>query len=58
MYKYRVEIRNSPNWQSFKTATLGVSIESPNLRGEKLASILDFVETRFDYLRIDVTDAL
>ncbi len=58
MNKYKVEICNSPNWQSFDTATFGVSIESPNWRGEKLEAILDFASKRFRRIRIDVTDAL
>jgi len=58
MTPYRIEVRNSPNWQQRKAATLGVSITSPNWQDDKFASILGFAATRFLAINIDVTDAL
>jgi tRNA-dependent cyclodipeptide synthase len=58
MSRYKVIVRNSPNWRQHKAATLGVSVPSPNWQDEKFASIMDFCAAHFEIIRIDVTDAL
>jgi tRNA-dependent cyclodipeptide synthase len=58
MGDYKIEVRNSDGWRNHKVATLGVSVPSTNWQGDKLASILDFCATNFNFVRIDVTDAL
>ena len=45
-------------YSRYKAATLGVSVASPNWHGDKFASILDWAATKFETIRIDVTDAL
>ena len=56
--RYKIEIRNSPEWRKFTAATLGVSVTSPNWQNDKLASILHFSESHFNSVRVDVSDAL
>lgn len=58
MSRYKIVVRNSPNWRKKKAATLGVSVTSPNWQGEKFAAILEFAAANFETIRIDVTDAL
>ena len=58
MSTYRVEVCKSPEWRRHKTATLGVSVPSPNWGDEKFAAILSFAARNFEIIRIDVTDAL
>ena len=58
MSVYKIEPRSCPGWRHHDTATLGVSVPSPNWSGEKLATILAFAGTHFHKVRIDVTDAL
>lgn len=58
MTPYRIEVRNSPDWNKHTVATLGVSVTSPNWQDDKFAAILAFATKRFTTIRIDVTDAL
>lgn len=58
MNKYKVIVRKSPGWKAFNTATLGISVESPNWQDDKFESILTWASNHFDTIRIDVSDAL
>src|SRR5262249_26243171 len=58
MSAYKIIVRGSPGWRNHKAATFGVSVSSPNWQGDKFASILDWAATKFETIRIDVTDAL
>ncbi len=56
--RYKIEVRNCPNWRKQRATTLGVSIMSPNWQGEKFQAIMEFASENFEEIRIDVTDAL
>jgi tRNA-dependent cyclodipeptide synthase len=58
MSYYKIEVSNSAGWHNHKVVTLGVSVPSCNWEGDKFEAILDFAAANFEFICIDVTDAL
>lgn len=56
----KAKVKNAPKWKEYKTCSLGISLQSPNHVGEKLAAMVDWVNStgHFERCVVDLSDTL
>lgn len=58
MTDYRVKIRKCPFWGNYETACLAVSVGKEYHEGDKLRAAVEWINTRFRRVIVDVADTL
>jgi tRNA-dependent cyclodipeptide synthase len=58
MIEYRVKAKKSPDWKKYKTACLAVSVGREYHEGDKLKAAIEWINTRFQFVIVDVADTL
>lgn len=54
----KARAKGSPDWNLYKSCSIGISLKSPNHTGEALEAIVDWMNGKFEYCTIDLTDSL
>lgn len=54
----KAKAKQAPLWGQFKSCSIGISLKSPNHTGEALDAIVSWMNGKFDYCTIDLTDSL
>lgn len=54
----KARAKGSPDWNFYKSCSIGISLKSPNHTGEALEAIVDWMNGKFEYCTIDLTDSL
>jgi tRNA-dependent cyclodipeptide synthase len=55
---YKIRVRNCPEWENENVCSVEISVGNENQEGEKLSSLLAWVNDRFDACIINVADTL
>jgi len=58
MTDYRIKIRKCPFWGNYETACLAVSVGKEYHEGDKLRAVVEWINTRFRRVIVDVADTL
>lgn len=54
----KAKVKGSPNWNLYESCSIGISLKSPNHTGDSLRAIVDWMNGKFQYCVIDLTDSL
>ncbi len=54
----KARAKGSSGWKDYKSCSIGISLRSPNHTGEALEAIVEWMNGKFDYCTIDLTDSL
>jgi tRNA-dependent cyclodipeptide synthase len=56
--RYRVKVKNSPDWRNHETGLLAISVGGEKHEGLKLAAAIAWINQNFKYCVIDLSDTL